>query len=249
VHVLAILVVAQMPWTSHLPQRGFALDVLRPKFEGGGTSTTSVAAYLSGRFPTGGSFSLRVEVPYAHLGASGGSSTTFGNPYLGLEAAQDRVTYELGFRPALASDDEFATELGLYSDIMRFPAFLPHVATLSGRITYRNQTSTGVTVEAGAGPSVWIPTGGGDTELIVDHYASVGYRGAKFWTAFGLGGLLSVTSDDGGFAERTIYQLGASVGLTSGPVRPALHAILPLDDDITSTLNYVIGLGVAVSIK
>lgn len=247
--VLAILVLAQMPWTSHLPQRGIALDVLRPKFEGGETSTTSAAAYLGGRFPTGGSFSLRVEVPYAHLGATGVSSSTLGNPYIGLETTQERVTYELGFRPALASDDEFATELGLYSDIMRFPAFLPHVATLSGRITYRNQTSTGVTVEAGGGPSVWIPTAGGDTELIVDHYASVGYRGTKVWTAFGFGGLLSVTSDDGGLAERTIYQLGASVGLTSGPVRPALHAILPLDDAITSTVNYVIGLGISVPIQ
>ena len=247
-HVLAVLALAQMPWTSHLPQRGFALDFLRPKFGSAETSTTSAAAYLSGRFPTGGAFSLRVELPYANLGAAGTSSSTFGNPYIGVETAQDRITYELGFRPALTSDTESAAAIGIYSDITRLEAFTPHLATLSGRITYRNQTSNGVTVDAGAGPSVWIATDGGDEELILHHYASFGYRGAKVWTAVGLGGLLSLTSDDGGFAERTIYQLGASVGLTSGSVRPALHAILPLDE-IAEAVDYVIGLGVAVSIK
>ena len=67
-----------MPWTSHLPQRGVALDFLRPKIDQVETSTTSVAAYLAGRFPTGGAFSLRVELPYANLSVSGVSSSTFG---------------------------------------------------------------------------------------------------------------------------------------------------------------------------
>lgn len=138
--------------------------------------------------------------------------------------------------------------IGLYSDMTRFEAFTPHLATLSGRLTYRNQTPAGMTVEAGGGPSVWIATGGGDEELILHHYASFGYRGTKVWTTLGFGGLLSLTSDAGGFSERTIYQLGASVGLTSGSVRPALHAILPLDE-IADAVDYIIGLGVAVSIK
>ena len=247
-HILAVLALSQMPWTSHLPQRGFAIDFLRPSIDQAETSTTSAAAYLSGRFPTGGAFSLHVELPYAHLGASGITSSTFGNPYVGVEAAEGRLSYELGFRPALTSDNESAAAIGIFSDITRFEAFTPHLATLSGRITYRNQTPAGMTVEAGGGPSVWIATDGGDEELILHHYASLGYRGTKVWTAIGLGGLLSLTSDGGGFSERTIYQIGASVGLTSGSVRPALHAIVPLDE-VTDAVNYVFGLGVAVAIK
>jgi hypothetical protein len=249
VHVLAIVTLVQMPWTSHLPAKGVALDFLRPKFDGAETSLTSAAAYLSGRFPIGGAYSLHFELPFAHLGASGTSSTTLGNPYIGLEAPMGQVTYEAGFRPALTSDDESAAIIGLFSDVSRFEAFTPHVATLSGRITYRNQTNTGVTVEAGAGPSVWIGTAGGDTEVILHHYASFGYRGAAAWTAVGFGGLFSLTSDDGGLAERTIYQIGASLGLTRGSVRPALHAIVPLDDAVSGAVNFVIGLGAAVSIK
>jgi hypothetical protein len=64
----------------------------------------------------------------------------------------------------------------------------------------------------------------------------------------GLGAVLSLTAD-GDFGERSFYQLGASVGLTQGQVRPALHVILPLDDAITSDVDFVIGLGVAITIK
>ena len=244
-----MLAVAQMPWTSHLPQRGIALDVLRPKFDGGGTSLTSAAAYLSGRFPVGDAFSLRVELPFAHLGGSGApGSTTLGNPYLAVESARGRLTWELGFRPALTADDEFAGVIGVYSDVTRLEAFTPHLATLSGRVTYRHQTSAGTTVELGGGPSGWIPTSGGDSEVILHHYASVGYRGPKVWTALGLGGLLILT-EDGDFGERTLYQLGGSIGLTRGAVRPALHVILPLEDEINSDVDFVIGLGAAIPIR
>jgi len=249
VYVLGVLALAQMPWTSHLPQHGLALDVLRPKFDDVETSLTSAAAYLSGRVRTGGGFSVRFELPFAHLGYSGQSSDAIGNPYAGIEKSTGAVTYEMGFRPALAPDNQEASLLGFFSDATRFVAFFPHIATLSGRITYRSQSAYGVTVEAGAGPSVWIPTEGGDVELIIDHFGSLGYRGSKVWGAFGLGGLLLVTGDETGFADRTIYQLGASAGLTQGAVRPAVHVIIPMEGDITDNIDIVIGLGVAIPIK
>ena len=246
--ILAILVLTQMPWTSHLPERGIAFDFLRPKFDVGGTSLTTGAAYLSARFPTGGGFAVRAQVPFAHLSASGVSSSAFGNPYIGLESTRGRVEYGLGFRPALTPDDEFAGEVGLFTDITQLEAWVPHLATLAGTVTYRNQTSTGMTVELGGGPSAWIPTDGGDTELILNHHGSIGHRGSKVWMGLGLGGVLVMT-EEGDFGERSFYQLGASVGLTQGQVRPALHVLLPLDDAITSDVDFVIGLGVAIAIK
>jgi hypothetical protein len=246
--ILTVLALAQMPWTSHLPQHGLAFDFLRPSIADVETSLTSAAAYFSGRLPTGGGFAVRFEVPFAHVSVSGQGSTALGNPYLGLEKSSGPVTFEMGFRPALAPDDEVATQLGIYSDIMRFEAFFSHLATLSGRVIYRSQSASGATFEVGGGPSVWIPTEGDDTEVILHHYASAGYRGTKVWTAFGLGGLLVIT-EEGGFEERTIYQLGASVGLTQGGVRPALHLILPLDDAIDDEVDIVIGIGVAIPIK
>lgn len=248
VHILAMLALAQMPWTTTVPPQGFALNFLRPKFDVGGTSLTSGAAFLSGRFPTGGEYSLRVELPYAHLDVSGATSSAVGNPYIGLEKAVREWNLELGFRPALTPDDEFAGEVGLYSDITQIEAWLPHVATLAMRATYRHRASTGMTTELGFAPAAWIPTESGDVEVILTHFGSLGYSGSKVWTVLGVGGVLGVTAD-GNFGERTFYQLGASVGLTQGRVRPAVHLILPLDDAITADVDFVIGLGVAFAIK
>lgn len=246
--VVAILALAQMPWTTTLPSHGLALNFLRPKFEGGGTSLTSGSAYLAGRFPTGGGFSLRVEAPFAHFDASGTTSSAFGNPYLGVEMPRGEWSFDLGFRPALTPDDEVAPQLGVYIDITQIEAWLRHVATLAARATYRHHANTGMTVELGFAPAAWIPTEGGDVEVVITHFGSLGYSGSKVWTAFGLGGILLVTAD-GDLGERTLYQLGASVGLTQSQVRPALHFILPLDDAISTNVDFVIGVGVAIAIK
>jgi hypothetical protein len=249
VHILTMLALAQMPWTTTLPPQGVALNFLRPKFAVGGTSLTSGAAFLSGRFPTGGGYSLRVELPYAHFDVSGTTSSAVGNPYIGLEKAVREWNLELGFRPALTPDGEFAGQIvGVASDVTQIEAWLPHVATLATRATYRHRAPTGMTTELGFAPAAWIPTEGGDVEVVLTHFGSLGYSGSKVWTALGIGGVLGVTAD-GDFGERTFYQLGASVGLTQGQVRPALHVMLPLDDAISSDVDFVIGLGVAIAIK
>lgn len=171
-----------------------------------------------------------------------------GNPYFGFELPREEWSYDLGFRPALTPDDEFAPPLAVTSDITQFEAWLPHVATLSARATYRHPANTGMTVELGFAPATWIPTAGGDVEVVITHFGSLGFRDSHLWTALGLGGILAVTTD-GNFGERTFYQLGASVGLTQGQVRPALHFTLPLDDAMTTGVDFVIGVGVAVAIK
>jgi len=71
--VVASPLSAQVPWTANVPQRGIALDFLRPKFQGGGTSLTSFAAFLSGRFPLGDKAAVRFELrsPVARLTSVG----------------------------------------------------------------------------------------------------------------------------------------------------------------------------------
>lgn len=242
---------AQMPWTANLPQRGVALDILRPKFQGGGTSLTSVAMYLSGRFGSG-SMNFRFELPVAFGSVSfGGSSTTLGNPYLGLETSRETgLGFEAGLRAPLTSESEFAAEIGSLSDITRFEAFLPNAIVVAGRARYRFHDVTGFTFDAGGGPSMLIPTkGGGDPELILHHHMSAGYTGPDVWTAIAFGGWTFITEDIGGVGQRTINEIGASVGIARGQVRPALHVIAPLDDGYNSQVGIVIGLGVSVTMK
>ena len=245
-HILAVLALAQMPWSTTLPARGVAFNFLRPMITG--TGVINGAAYLTGRFPTGSGYSLRLEVPFAHLDQSGITSSAFGNPYFGLETSRDKWTFDLGFRPALTPEDQLAPVVGLYSDITQIQTWLPHVATLSTSFTYKNETSTGPIIEVGFAPAGWIPTAGGDVEVVLTHWGSLGFRGTKVWGSLGLGGVLGITQD-GDFGARTFYQFGGSLGLTQGQVRPALHFIFPLDDAITNNVDVILGLGVGITTK
>src|ERR1700741_5025360 len=89
---LALPLPAQMPWTSNLPSQGLALDFLRPKFSGGGTSLTTGAVFLSGRIPMGTNAAFKFELPYARFAQSGFSSSTIGDPYIGAELGTTRNT-------------------------------------------------------------------------------------------------------------------------------------------------------------
>lgn len=242
---------AQMPWTMNSPQRGFSLDILRPKLQGGGTSLTSFAAYAGGRFPLGG-LRIRFEVPYARLAGDGGggSSSTIGNPYVGLESGTEKgLGFEAGVRVPLASEDEFASLFGGLSDITRSEAFVPNGLTVATRVRWRFQDAGGFTFDAGGGPSLLIPTKGGDPDMLLHHHMSAGYRGPSVWVAIGFAGWTALTGDGGGVGERTINEVGASIGLARGQVRPALHIIAPLDDGYNSAVGVVIGLGVAILMK
>lgn len=247
--IVAILLATQMPWTAGLPQHGASLDLLRPKFEGGGTSLTSFAVFASARMPLGGS-TLRVELPFARLSTtSGTSSSSFGNPYIGLEFGGDkRVSYEVGMRGPLASETEIAPQLGALSDVTRFEAFFPNLAAFTARARYRFRDATGFTFEAGGGPSVWFSTqGGGDPEVVLHHHMMAGYRGPDMWFAAGFGGFTAVTGDGGSVGDRTLHQVGASVGFAGGRTRPAFHVLVPLQSGFFSSTQIVLGIGLAIA--
>jgi len=242
---LLAIVLAQTPTTANLPATGIAIDVLRPSFRGSvDRSLISAAAYLSGRAPIGRAH-LLFEVPFAHQDTEfSGSSTMVGNPYVGIElAAATGVSAALGVRlPAVGQEDE-ASELGLYADLSRAAAFVPDIATLQGLIRYRTQSAEGYTVDISGGPALWLATEeGDDTQVVLHHQLSAGYRGRSVWVAAGISGLslLSESNDD-----RTVLELNASLGATRGGVRPAIHFILPISEDYRSTVSYVLGFGVA----
>lgn len=241
---------AQMPWTSNLPSQGLALDFLRPKFDGGATSLTSGAVFLSGRVAMGTNATFKFELPYARAAGSGFSSSTIGNPYVAAELGTARNTsFELGVRLPLTSESEFAQIMGLYSDALRTEAFFPNVLTAVARVRYHGADPSGLTFDVGGGPSAWIPTkGGGDPEVVLHQHISGGFRGPNAWFSLGFGGLLILT-EEGSLGERTIYQIGASAGLSQGQVRPALHLIIPLDSEINSDVDMVLGLGVAIALR
>lgn len=254
--VIAILAVLQMPWTVSLPDHGAAIDILRPKFEGGGTSLTSVAVFMGLRAPIGARQSLRVELPFVNFSPDAGSgSSAVGNPYLGVESSRPLgLGWQLGIRGPLAPDDEIAPQLGALSDITRIEAFLPNLATASAHVRYRFHDAPpegrGFLFEAGGGPTAWFPTDGpGDTELVLHHHMMAGYRGASHWFAAGFGGLTIISEGEGSVGERTAHQAGASFGFTTGKARPAIHVIAPLGESFGFGAQIVFGFGLALTLN
>jgi hypothetical protein len=250
-NVLLAITLAQMPWTVNLPRNGLAIDILRPKFSAGETSLISIAAFISGRIPMGEA-ALRFELPIARGSTDfTGSSMTLGNPYIGVETGGETgFALEAGIRGPLASESEFATQIGAFSDITRFEAFVPDAASLAIRPRYRVQNANGFTFDGGGGPSFIFPTsGGGDPEIILHHHMMAGYRGEEVWASIGFGGWTFITQDAGGVGERTLNEVGASFGFAKGSVRPAVHVLVPIDDEYNALVGIVLGFGVSIPLK
>jgi hypothetical protein len=249
--MLVLLLLLQTPTMSNVPTQGFAIDILHPHFRGAsGVSFLTSGIYLTGRMALNDA-RLRFELPFAYLDADVETSTSFGNPYVGVEWGKDSaLSYAVGARFPLASDAESAVIVGTYADITRFSAFLPHVASFDGDIRYHVYNPNGFTFEVGGGPQIWFPTeGGGDAELFVTHHFSAGYRSQDVWLAAGFSGITILSEDAGGIGERTINELNAAVGMATGKTRVVLHLLLPLDEDVNADVGYVVGLGVGFGFR
>lgn len=56
----------------------------------------------------------------------------------------------------------------------------------------------------------------------------------------------ALLTGDGGFAERTVHQVGGTVGYDFGSVRPMVELRVPLDEGLREVVPYTIGVGVVI---
>lgn len=248
---------AQSLWLDPRVQQGVSLELLKPNFDGPDqTALTTSAVFVSFRARAGANLSVVGELPLARYapksGFFGTSQNTVGNPYLGLEtkAAKAPVTFEFGARLPLASDQkDEANPIGVFSDIDRWEAFLPKYAPVTANVTYRYTAPSGFTVKLRAGPSVWINTDNQDSEMLAAYSLLLGYQSSAVALSGGLTGRAIITESNMSFGERTLHQLGAAVTVGSGAVRPGVQLRLPLDQDMTDILDYVVTLHVSVVLR
>ncbi len=245
---------AQSLWLDTAGDRLVAVEWLNPNFDGNDQSTflTSVT-FLSIRYRLDSALALEADIPVAHSGFSGAdaSETAIGNLYLGVVVGptDQGVSGQLGVRlPSTPSDNESAQGVGVFTDIDRWEAFAVDVVPLTFFANYAWRGPTGALVRLRGGPSVWIPTGGGDTELLVDYAAQAGYEGERFRVLAGFSGSLIVT-EDGDVSERTFNELGAAANLRLGQVRPGIHLRFPLDEDLNDFLDFVVGIHLGVALR
>jgi len=254
---------AQPIWLEQTSGNSIAIEVLKPNFKGDDDFTfISSALFLSGRFSLGGNLIFVGEVPLAHanlddikiVDPSTGetifeldfeSETIIGNPYVGLQFHKpgSNIFTEIGGRIPVTPDDKFsASSIGASADFDRLEAFASDLLAITGKINYHNKNASNLVIRLRGGPTVWIPTDEGDTELLLDYSAQVGYEGQQVSVIGGLTGRLIVTEEDLDFGERTFHHLGASASLNLGTVSLGIHFRIPIDEDLSDSIDSVLGL-------
>ena len=252
---------AQSIWLDRSHDKTIALEILKPNFEGEDNTTfTTSALFLSLRFPVAEKVVLVAELPFAHGGfdsdfGDSESESTIGNPYLGLEirGRNSPVFAEIGFRAPLASEDNFGSIVGLFSDIDRLEAFLADFLPINGMINYRHKDASGFAFRLRGGATFFINTDKQEfedaSESYIGYSAQLGYESDQVSVGGGFTGRALLTEEDLDYGERSFHQLGfvASIGL--GEVRPGAYIRLPLDDDLKETLDFVFGLNLGIRLK
>ncbi|HKQ18393.1 MAG TPA: hypothetical protein VJW75_01475, partial [Candidatus Eisenbacteria bacterium] len=167
---------AQSPWMARDGNQTLMLEFLGPSIEDIDQELFSGAFFLGGRGAVGSRIFVVGELPFVRhestdeFFSSEISSSTIGNPYVGLEMnlASGPAFIELGVRPPLAADDEFpAVTTGIVADVTQWEAFFPEVFSIVGAFNVREVTPSKLAYRLRVGPAVMIPTNDGSDETVV----------------------------------------------------------------------------------
>lgn len=250
---------AQAPWLGTDRSPRLAAEAFKPQFDNqkyvkGGSS----ALFLSGRIRATDAVSVIAEAPVAFGGyrTDSDASAQVGNPYLGVELGPSRspVWVEIGGRvPLVGRDPNSGVAVGMLSDIDRFSAFLSQTAALSGAVDFGVRDGSGLGFRARFGPELLVNTAsnheGDDTETFLDYGAQGFWVQGPLDLRLHVAGLYNATAEGGDFGERSMHQLGLAASYLLAGVRPGISLRLPLDHDMTETLDYVLGITLEVPLR
>ena len=248
---------AQSFWLDQRGEKLVSIELLKPRLDGGGTTLASSAVFFAGRFPIGQGISVAAELPLSHFGYESSfaseSHTAVGNPYVGLRMRSSSSPWQAAFgvRLPLASDENPGLITGLNADFDRFEAFTPELSAIQFDVNYLFEHPSGFSTSVRAAPSIMIPAreSGGDTELFIAYSAMGWQRHGRVRAGAGMSGRLLASQPGLSIEERSVHQLGLSVIGTFGSVQPGLHFRLPVDEEFSRFVDYVIGMNVAVLLK
>lgn len=227
-------------------------ELTKVEFDGGSDiSAVTSASFIGFRVPLSTGATFVADLPVAVFDADGvDAEIAVGNPFVGVEVplGTEQVSFRLGGRLPVAPENNTATIVGLYDRVERLGSWLTRSVPVQGIFSYQNWNRvTGLVIRFAAGPELWIPTEDGvDSDVVALYNAQFGYATEQFTLMGGFGGLLVLSEEDANLGERSLHQATVSISLLTGNVRPGIHLRLPLDEDMTDTVDYGIGLNVAV---
>lgn len=236
---------AQTIWHDHTRPQSFWLELNHVEFEGEGSGFLTSSNSIGGRYTLDDATALTVELPfgYADVDAPDESEFGVGSPYLGVEyGPTESFLLEAGLRLPFSATNNGAAAgfFGEFAD--RSAAYLDEVLSVHLIPNLISTYESGFRTRLRGGPTVWIPTGGGDVELFIDYGGTIGFENAGFGGDLGVTGLLLVSEGDLDFAERTLFQLGAQAYRRLGNGgRLGVLLRIPLDDELEN-VDFILGV-------
>jgi len=241
------------PW-SELAPRGVSLAVLRPAFDGGGTSALTTINEVAIHWEVG-SLVLVGELPFVNAKVDGAPSGALliGNPFLGI-ASSPTSTFigEFGVRLPVASistlERGIAMSIGFLGDFMDLEAYAEDLLTIRGTAGYRYRSPSLYGVRVAFRPTFVVPVGSnsGDSELFLDYGIQGGYESERASFGMVLNGRALLTESGGSIGDRTVHEMGVGGSMTFGQFRPGVIIRVPLDNDLSQALNYSVGVRLEV---
>ena len=225
------------------------IDFRIPSFDGFDVEGITFANYLYSNVVISNNIMLQLDLPISHYSNGGGESNFgIGNPYVGFQfrSADASTRFDVGVRLPLQNDLEQAHTTGFVTENYSIGAYFPEATTLVLNIHYRYNNSSGLGFRLGGGPEL-IAVNEGDTEVFLKSYAQLLYKIDN--TTFG-GGVNSrwyATADGGTFSDLTNYNLGISGSREWDTFTTGAYIEVPLSDNISSSLNYIVGLNLSIN--
>lgn len=263
-----VALAAQSLWLDRSHDKTLTLEVLRPGFKNeddtyAKSSNSGWVLFLSSRVPLSKTAYFVGELPFAYGSYEYQShrsnfqeretETTIGNPYLGIEieAQYSPVFAQIGVRLPLTPEDNLLGALtGLISDVDRLEAFLPNTTALNFALKFRQEDKPGFSFGLGGGTTFLFNTKGNgsddDFDFLIGYSAQAGYNFRQLKVITGVTGRAILTQESANYGERSFHQFGLNASLGLGKLRPGLQLRLPLDNDLKSALDFVMGFSLGV---
>ena len=235
------------------PENGAVkFEMLHPTFADGDRLSLASGAYflgLSTRVSSGSGIVL--ELPFARSSQEfnnvSQSSSSIGNPYIGVYATYRNTRIDVGGRVPLASNEEVAVVYGFVTDQERLEAFIPDYA--SARVSAAFTTNNGpARAQLALGPTLLVPVGDaadGDAEVLLNYATRLLADGRRAQVVAGIEGRI-IATEPGSLAERSDHQIVVGASYAFGSIRPGLSLRVPVDNEV---MNNALGVSLQIALR
>ena len=137
-----------------------------------------------------------------------------------------------------------------FTNFYELQKYLPDVLTLYGNYAFRSSKPGGAIFGFEIGPNFLIPTeDGGDSELFLHYGLTAGFQMTQLAIFAELAGIAIITEDVDDFGDRLSHVIAFGAQWTGSRLRPGVFYKLYLDEDLSDSVDGVLGIKLDVSLK